>query len=108
MRDWDGYSNKSNQQIQHSIWFLQLDQTQEYTVSGKVVKVSRLGRLCFFKQPCAILREYHIERRTLFLRRIGQNPLHSVFLEAAQQAGHPFTEDVNGFQQVRQSMWMIN
>lgn len=32
-------------------------------------------------------------------RQIWNNPLHSVFLEAAQQAGHPFTEDVNGFQQ---------
>ena len=32
-------------------------------------------------------------------RRNWDNPLHSVFLEAAQQAGHPFTEDINGYQQ---------
>ncbi|XP_062977350.1 choline dehydrogenase, mitochondrial isoform X2 [Elgaria multicarinata webbii] len=28
-----------------------------------------------------------------------KNPLHCAFLEAAQQAGYPFTEDMNGFQQ---------
>ncbi|XP_060622040.2 choline dehydrogenase, mitochondrial [Anolis sagrei] len=27
------------------------------------------------------------------------NPLHHAFLDAAQQAGYPFTEDMNGFQQ---------
>ena len=32
-------------------------------------------------------------------RRNWDNPLHSVFLEGGQQAGHPFTEDVNGYQQ---------
>ncbi|KAJ7316847.1 hypothetical protein JRQ81_003009 [Phrynocephalus forsythii] len=28
-----------------------------------------------------------------------KNPLHQAFLDAAQQAGYPFTEDMNGFQQ---------
>ncbi|XP_063147848.1 choline dehydrogenase, mitochondrial [Candoia aspera] len=28
-----------------------------------------------------------------------KNPLHYAFLEAAQQAGYPFTDDMNGFQQ---------
>lgn len=28
-----------------------------------------------------------------------KNPLHRAFLDAAQQAGYPFTEDMNGFQQ---------
>ncbi|XP_073900061.1 choline dehydrogenase, mitochondrial [Castor canadensis] len=28
-----------------------------------------------------------------------QHPLHQAFLQAAQQAGYPFTEDMNGFQQ---------
>jgi len=32
-------------------------------------------------------------------RRNWDNPLHHVFLEAGQQAGHPFTKDINGFQQ---------
>ena len=27
------------------------------------------------------------------------NPLHDVFLKAGQEAGYPFTEDVNGYQQ---------
>ena len=32
-------------------------------------------------------------------RRNWDNPLHGVFLEAGQQAGHRFTEDVNGYRQ---------
>ncbi len=28
-----------------------------------------------------------------------ENPLHEVFLAAGQEAGHPFSSDVNGFQQ---------
>ena len=27
------------------------------------------------------------------------NPLHHAFLEAGQQAGYPFTDDMNGYQQ---------
>ncbi|TRY63969.1 hypothetical protein TCAL_11167 [Tigriopus californicus] len=36
-------------------------------------------------------------------RRNWDNPLHSVFLEAGQQAGHSFTQDVNGYQQAGMS-----
>ena len=29
----------------------------------------------------------------------AQNPLYHAFIEAAQQCGYPYTEDMNGFQQ---------
>ncbi|VDQ09910.1 unnamed protein product [Trichobilharzia regenti] len=29
------------------------------------------------------------------------HPLHAAWIEAGQQAGYPFTDDVNGYQQVR-------
>lgn len=30
---------------------------------------------------------------------IDKNPLHNAFIEAGQQAGYPFTDDMNGYQQ---------
>ena len=30
---------------------------------------------------------------------LEKNPLHKAFIEAGQQAGYPFTDDMNGFQQ---------
>lgn len=36
---------------------------------------------------------------TLVSRGKGENPLHQCFLEAGQQAGYPFTDDMNGYQQ---------
>ncbi len=44
--------------------------------------------------------EYHGKKGPLFLEKGPcKNPLFQAFLDATQQAGYPFTEDVNGHQQ---------
>ena len=30
---------------------------------------------------------------------INKNPLHNAFIEAGKEAGYPFTDDMNGYQQ---------
>jgi choline dehydrogenase len=41
-------------------------------------------------------------------RGVVSNPLHAAFLEAGQQAGHPLTDDVNGYRQAGVSLFDKN
>lgn len=46
--------------------------------------------------------QYRGSNGPLYVSRAKTNhPLHSAWIEAGKQAGYPFTDDVNGYQQVR-------
>ena len=45
----------------------------------------------------------------LFVTRAKtDHPLHKVWIEAGQQAGYPFSDDLNGYQQVSDFPWTFS